>query len=875
MPEASQFASRATGRWPLVGRQAELRRVVEAWTRGESSGVAIVGAAGVGKSRLAWECCAALAAEGAHVERAQATASAAAVPLAAVAELVPDEVRSDDVLATMRRCSAHLRALAVGRPAVVCVDDAQLLDPVSASLVLHLAESASAFVLTTIRRGDPCPDAITSLWRGDLAIRVELAELDDEQVRRLLETALGDPVQEAATRWATEVGGGNALYLRELIGGAVASGALVHDAGLWHLQGRPRAPQTLVELVEERLAGLTDLEREAVELLALAEPLDADQLIVLTSEPAVLSLEARGLVAGEGRDAVRLAHPLYGECVREQLAGLRARALRTRLVAVLERGQPSGPDAILRIVRLRLDAGLEVPPALAVATARAANRAGDPELGVELAALAVAAGERRAGAMLLAQSHAMRNRYAEAEAALAEVEPLVAAGIRPDDPHGADDYLRQRLSILSHGLQRPSESEALIARARGWSTEPPWQYKLDSMAAGFVEREGFGDREQVAEILANDRIPLETRRMVAVSHRLTLLSRGDGEEAAAGAFAAELSIPLRDDADAVVFSSLARLAFEAGHRLDDLRALNATAVREAVRADDHQGAGLAATGLAQHHFLQGRYRDAGRWLAEADVHLRRHDQFSIRTVVRVLSVGVALFRGDFDGGTAALSQLRAWVAGEEPPWVQQPLILLGEGWGLWLRSSVAAGRRLLDDAERIGAETPGLAPLLAYQAFRAGAAASALLDQLAERVDARLVRAYAAHARGRASQDGPGLLEVAEEFAAIGTTRYAVEAASDGAAAFVAAGRSDSGRRAAARARELFVDGQDARLPKIDGLDAPAVELTPREAQLIDLARQGLTNADIADRLVLSIRTVETHIYRGMQKLGVSDRRDL
>ena len=54
-----------------------------------------------------------------------------------------------------------------------------------------------------------------------------------------------------------------------------------------------------------------------------------------------------------------------------------------------------------------------------------------------------------------------------------------------------------------------------------------------------------------------------------------------------------------------------------------------------------------------------------------------------------------------------------------------------------------------------------------------------------------------------------------------------------------------------------------------------AIALTARESQLVGFARQGLSNAEIADRLVLSVRTVETHLYRAMQKLGVSDRRDV
>jgi DNA-binding NarL/FixJ family response regulator len=51
--------------------------------------------------------------------------------------------------------------------------------------------------------------------------------------------------------------------------------------------------------------------------------------------------------------------------------------------------------------------------------------------------------------------------------------------------------------------------------------------------------------------------------------------------------------------------------------------------------------------------------------------------------------------------------------------------------------------------------------------------------------------------------------------------------------------------------------------------------LTRRETQLVALAARGMSNAEIAERLVVSVRTVESHLYRAMQKLGVSDRREL
>ena len=128
--------------------------------------------------------------------------------------------------------------------------------------------------------------------------------------------------------------------------------------------------------------------------------------------------------------------------------------------------------------------------------------------------------------------------------------------------------------------------------------------------------------------------------------------------------------------------------------------------------------------------------------------------------------------------------------------------------------------------------------------------------------------------RGRRAT-APALLAAAEALDAVGATRFACEAAAHAAEAFAAEGRADSARRAAARCRELHEPDQGGMLPAIARLDAAGSTLTARESQLVELAARGLSNAEIAERLVLSVRTVESHLYRAMHKLGVSDRRDL
>jgi DNA-binding NarL/FixJ family response regulator len=829
----------------------------------------IVAGAGVGKSRLAREAQAAATRAGAHVAWATATRSAAGVPLAALTEIVPDDVRGDDIVALMRRSGEELRAAAGGKPVVVAVDDAHLLDPVSAALVLHLASSGTAFVIATLRSGEQGPDAITSLWKDAGARRLELSDLADAEIEELVQAALGAPVEASALEWVRAVGRGNVLYVRELIRGAVQAGTLVLVDGFWRLEGRPTASASLVELVGTLMGGLSDEQRRVIELLALGEPLSVDEIVSLTSEDTLIAVERRGLLRAEGR-SVGLAHPLFGETFHDSLATLHARRMRLELVEVIEAREPFGPDDALRSARLRLDAGAPLPPALTRTAAAAANSAGDPDLGAELAAGAGAA-ESIEAAMLLAQAHVMRSRYADAETAFAAVEQLA-----PLDPDHARRYLARRLWLYQWGLRWTAETAALIDRAASWFDTEEWarliarlRQSYETLPVGFGEPEDYAPSDDPA-------LTDEGHRIRAVMHTIATFVGGEGNAAAVEAFAARPPVPLRDPPDIAMLGALALVATETGYRWDEVEEYMGDVLRAGVRSHDHDAAGLGAFTLARLRFVKGAYRDATRWLAEAEVHLVQRDPFNVMLQVRCLRVGIAAFGSDFEAAATALERMRAWAENHPPLPLQLVPLRRAEGWVLRLRNPAEAADRLVADAAELN-ELPGLTPQLVYDAFRAGAgaAAASALRELTSDHESRLARAYAAHALAHADRDGPALLAAGEEFAAIGADRYAVEAFSDAARTFIAAGREDSARRAAARGRDFHPADQGGELPVIDGLDATATQLTPREAQLVGLASQGLSNAEIAGRLVISVRTVETHLYRGMQKLGISDRRDL
>jgi DNA-binding NarL/FixJ family response regulator len=145
---------------------------------------------------------------------------------------------------------------------------------------------------------------------------------------------------------------------------------------------------------------------------------------------------------------------------------------------------------------------------------------------------------------------------------------------------------------------------------------------------------------------------------------------------------------------------------------------------------------------------------------------------------------------------------------------------------------------------------------------------------VAENIGGRLAKVHAAYAAALLASDAIGLSAVAEQFESIGALLSAADAAAQAAALFRIADDRRHALDAAATADRLAAACGGVRTPALEIASQP-LPLSPREREIASFVAQGMSNRDIADRLVVSTRTVEGHIYRACIKLDVTDREGL
>lgn len=857
-----------------MGRSEELAFIDRALRRVDRPrGVLLAGSAGVGKTRLAREAAAIAERRGTAVHWVSATMSSQPVPLGAFSGLVDDI--DDAPTRLLSRVTERLASTAGSASVVLVTDDGHLLDEVSALLVHQLSVGRRVGMLVTIRTGDPCPSAIAALWKDELLERLELQPLSQMETTRLVEVALGGQVDSTSATRIWELTRGNMLFLRNLVEGEVAAGR-VHDVrGVWVWDGRPTLSPGLLELVELRMGSLSDAVREVVDVLAIGEPVALVDLVTLTDGGAVEQAELLGLVrvdeSGDGPMAW-LAHPMYGEVRRARLGGHRARRLRGRLVSELShQDNPSATNSVRQAV-IALDSDLAPDADKFASAARTCMLLADLPLCERMAAAAVGAGGGFDMRLLHAYAMGLRGRCEQADAKLVQLSEVA------DDDMERSAVAMVRSSTLFWGLHRPIDAEVVINEAELSVSDVACRRHLGCMRAAF---DGFLGRSESAVELATDLLstgPLTDQAAVMATFGLVV---GLGELGRSR----EIDVPAKHAYD------LCRRSFDATVPAFGLVDVHVTELVLAGRLHDAQritqdfldwtdhlpGApppfaprirGMAA-------LTAGRLKEAIHWLREARAGLLGVDPTGFAYTGMIdLTRALALI-GDAAAAREALAEMEAH---------RHPSFAFLDPAALVVRAQVAAAEGAMSEAIAQAHDAAVLAaerrqPAHEVQALQVAvnfgdSTVADRLDELSRIVDGPRAAAATAHAYALAADDPAALHHASVQLEAYGDIVAAAEAAAHAAAACERRGQPGGARRAAVTAARLAAAAEGARTPAIIASAQP-LPLTKREREIVALAAQGFSSRQIAERLVVSVRTVEGHLYRAYGKLGVTDRAQL
>ncbi|WP_227979338.1 helix-turn-helix transcriptional regulator [Nocardia spumae] len=852
--------------WPMIERGGELGSIRAALTGPEYVGAILTGDAGVGKTTLARQ---ATAAVGEHVRWVAGTESARSIPLGVFAHMVGVYTAHDPVTFM----AAAREALLADGDTIIGVDDAHLLDQLSATLLLQLAIDKAARIVCTVRSGVQVPDAVTSLWKDGHLLRIDLSPFTERQSVELVESMLGGQLEGFTANLMWESSGGNALFLRHLVEGALEAGTLRQVNGVWQLRGRAAVTSELAALLEDRVEQLPESVLRVLELLTFCEPIDLDVLAELAGEDAVEQAETRGvirIVENGHQLLVRYNHPLFGEVIRRRLGIASARRLRGRLYSSLrERPIKSASDRI-RLAELALDSDKSADLELFEAAAADAIGLANIPLGERFARAAV---ERRGGvesADLLARALLWQGHRIEAERTLASFDPDQLNEVQ------LARWGSTRVSNLLWAMGDADRADEVLALVRDRVRHPKIALTLQGLASACEVNENlleqaFLDAEQV---MSTPDAPAWAVWWASFGGGLALALMGRG--------AAAREYTLRGHQVEEQVDGPTR--FMSAHA--EVLSLTFTGELEAARRCASGYFGYSAPGQYLAWGLskilqgtvdvaQGRFPDGVENLEQALAALTAEGaaawMFPAR--IRLAEAYSAMGRAAEAAETIAEARQR----GGRHSAVYEPQLEIARAWQAAAEGTVAPAVRLAIGAADAAARSHqhAIEALALHTAARFGdRAVAGRLADLAARIDGALVQVQSRHAVAVASQDGPGLDKAAAEFERMGVLLSAADAAAQ--AASVHERRGDRRRllESAATANRLAAACGGASTPALRQSAQP-LPLTAREREIANLVAAGLSNRQIADRLTVSVRTVEGHLYRACMKLDVTDREAL
>jgi DNA-binding CsgD family transcriptional regulator len=855
--------------WPLTGRSEQMAAIEAATLDPDVAGIVVCGAAGVGKSRIAREALSAAVSRGCEGRWAVGTSSARTLPLGAFTAWAPSGVT--DTVGLVRGVIESLTAASAGTTVVVGVDDVHLLDDLSTFVVEQIVQRGAAKLVLTVRDGEPVPAAVQEIWRVGQFDRLDLQPLSLDEATTLLSATLGGAVDpDAAVRLWT-LTRGNALYLRNIVEQEVADGRLDMVDGNWRWLGDPIVAPGLVELIEARIGDLPAPVADVIDALAVGEPIGLAALTRITDPAAVEEADTRGLVMLEpavGGVEVRVAHPLYGEVRRKRAAPTRLRRLRGLVATELAASDDCDDvGVVVRRAALSLDSDLTPDADLLVRAAHGAVWLADLPLADRLAQAAIRAGAGPEANFVRAHALSWLSRGEEAEALLAEIRTSELT----DGDHARFAFLRA--SNMLWVLADPARAKELIDDAAR-TTSPQARSYIDAFLTVYwfaVDQPGLAT--QASEALALDDLPAVVDAEIAWALAAISADAGRTSEAVAVADAGYAVATRSFDAPQMRFN-IADAHVSA--LLLSGRVTEAVEVAERARqqaADLPGAAHLLGAAVAGRAALGAGHLDTACSLLEQSAVALSASGHAIGWGYRYhfpRSTALAI-RGSTDEAAAALEELR------RPFRSLDYERSLARAWLAAGQGAVSEGiAMLLSAAERAGASGQFAAEVMCLQTAtqfgdRSGAPRLRELEAIVEGPRVGLAARFSEALR---DGDAAELAAVSEDFERMGDLVAAVDAAAHAATGYRRQGLGGSAFGCSTRA--------DALAQRCGGAITPALRqaserlpLTDRERETVMLIADGLSNREIAERLSLSVRTVESHIYRAMAKTGTTSRDEL
>jgi DNA-binding CsgD family transcriptional regulator len=891
-----------------VGRAEELSALAQFLDAGSARMLAFVGEPGIGKTTL-WEQGVLRASDQgfltlstrvAHSDTELPFAGLADLAMAAEAHLpqvmdaVPEPQRRALEAALHRRdvdgtppeqlalasgTLALLREAAAHAPVLLAIDDLQWLDGPSADCLgyaLHRITDSRVRVLTT-RHPGPVGTVERAVGRDGVR-RVDVGGLGSTELLAMVTARLGWRPTAAVARHFVEVSRGNPLFALEL-GRQLSRTASALPVGM-------PVPESVAEVFGPRLSALPDPARQLLLVVALGADLTVTEATALHGAERVEEAIEEGLLAIDGV-RLRPAHPLLGATVRAQASPSERRTAHRVLAGIA--ADPIGRTRHLALAAELPDAKLANEVSAAAATMSTRPGAGyASELAVE--ALRLTPSDDDAWPSRVLQAARSQLTIGRVDQALSLLRSTLE-----ELPRGRDRALAHLL--IGEGASL-IEDERSVERALAESDDDEIRaFALSRQAMIAVVgnlRSPGAFRASVGESLEAatriDNLPAQ-RRALAMLGWIDLLqglpvTRTDADEAPVGTQLYE---------EAIERPYAVRHAFRG--ELDDADRLLTDLFDQAEQLGQAASMVTCACHLFELAIRRGDVAAAERWLVEFAQLLGSEEPDRIRSR---LQADLAVTRGDLDIATEVSLDLLEDpdLSGWDALAVERVLGLAALG----SRDPATAALRLghvwqeLLDA---GIEEPGVLPVagdLVEALVESGdlAGARAVVERLAvvaethdhpwARITVDRAQALVALADGQGSEFEAGLADAAERYGRLGL-RF------DQARTLLELGRIRRGadRRTAARealgaAAEVFrelgclgwagIADEDAR--SLSGRRRSRADvLTPAERRVATLAAGGLSNREIAKRLVLSIHTVEAHLSHVYAKLGIQSRAQL